>query len=607
MTNLTGNGLNALQEYGRNVFNLPSFNFLLYLLSDKNFMFSFDYAAAYRNILLAEECFGSISYVYKAHAFIDFKLPFGLVQAAFLMQNWSVQMRDSFRFRWPRLFKPFLDEMQTFQQSDEDLSYLINNDKPLPLPDAATSRDIKEDFAALVDIASPQVNTDTWVQAFSVYFVNVIAKDPNWAKSSNVFDPSIEFVNSLDLPKIRWDKGQVYIDDNLEAEQNSLLIIHLMKHVMLFVFKQINIKTDLESAEVTALTRYLGWMVCLQRKSVKLPVNKQVSMINKINTFIDGKINILSGESKKKRFLYSGREIAAISGSLLHFSEIHFQLKPHLTPFYRLLDGYILAKRHHWDIYRQLNIDRKNSYIYRSLLVFRSALEHNDWVRFDCAINQKMTICRIIRTFADASGSPVPWATSAVGHYGVGGFSWDLQFAWQMPKHTYIPWLKNAGDSQSDPCSINTEELMTQMLNIWLIKAFFPDQLFKSAILAHVDNSGVDRWIARYAAKHAFQSKLLCLQSKIEADFKCKVTPIWISSGEMILSRADALSRFEYQDMLGIKVLKINRQLFRQFKADVELVYGTVYVFYYGLFFQQSLTDTGPIFSVFCRMGFLLI
>ena len=95
------------------------------------------------------------------------------------------------------------------------MSYLINNDAPLPLPDPNSSYNNKEDFKALVDVASPQVNEDPGVQAFAVYFVNVIAKDVNWSKSSDVFDPSVEFVNSLNLPKIRWDKGQVYIDDNL--------------------------------------------------------------------------------------------------------------------------------------------------------------------------------------------------------------------------------------------------------------------------------------------------------------------------------------------------------------------------------------------------------
>ena len=98
----------------------------------------------------------------------------------------------------------------------------------------------------------------------------------------------------------------------------------------------------------------------------------------------------------------------------------------------------------------------------------------------------------------------------------------------------------------------------------------------------------MDRWIAKYAARHAFQSKLLCLQSKIEADFMCKITPIWISSEDMIISRADALSRFEYREMLGIKVLKINRQLFSQFKADVELAYGTMYVLLSYCFFPSD-------------------
>ena len=48
---------------------------------------------------------------------------------------------------------------------------------------------------------SPQVGVISWVLAFAVYFVNVIAKDVNWSKSSTVFYPSVKFVNSLDLPK----------------------------------------------------------------------------------------------------------------------------------------------------------------------------------------------------------------------------------------------------------------------------------------------------------------------------------------------------------------------------------------------------------------------
>ena len=45
------------------------------------------------------------------------------------------------------------------------------------------------------------MGVNSWVLAFAVYFVNVIAKDVNWSKSSTVFYPSVKFVNSLDLPK----------------------------------------------------------------------------------------------------------------------------------------------------------------------------------------------------------------------------------------------------------------------------------------------------------------------------------------------------------------------------------------------------------------------
>ena len=143
-----------------------------------------------------------------------------------------------------------------------------------------------------------------------------------------------------------------------------------------------------------------------------------------------------------------------------------------------------------------------------------------------------------------------------------------------MPKHCYESWLTSAGDSQSDPLSINTEELTSQMMSLWLIKTFRPKLLYKAVIRCYVDNSGVDCWISKYAAKHAFQSKLLCLCADVELGFKCEVVPTWIRS-----NCADSLSRFPYDEIHGIKVLKINRKLFSRFKADVELAYGTMYAF----------------------------
>ena len=154
-----------------------------------------------------------------------------------------------------------------------------------------------------------------------------------------------------------------------------------------------------------------------------------------------------------------------------------------------------------------------------------------------------------------------------------------MKLAWQMPKHVYQPWLALAGDTQSDPLSINSEELTAQLMSLWLVKTYRVRLLYKATMFSYVDNSGVDVWIARYSGKHAFQSKLLCLRTDIEMTYKCKVIPVWIPSREMVLSRADALSRYAYRNMLGVKVIKVNKELFRRFKADVELVYGRMYVF----------------------------
>ena len=208
-------------------------------------------------------------------------------------------------------------------------------------------------------------------------------------------------------------------------------------------------------------------------------------------------------------------------------------------------------------------------------MAFKKAVTLNEWVRFDHALKSQVSITRTLRIFSDAAGSPPPWIpSSSSGYYGMGGISWEMKLAWQMPKKVYNQWLANANDTQSNPNSINSEELTAQLMSLWLIKKFRTNMLYKAILYSYVDNSGVDVWIEKSNAKHAFQSKLLCLRSFIEMTFKCKVIPVWIPSKEMVVSRADALSRFKFRQMLGIKVIKINRTMFRQFTADVELAYS---------------------------------
>ena len=88
IADLTANGINGLQDPDIvPVNNLPSFDFLMALLADKDFFLDFDYAAAYRNIRISCQNWGLISYLYDNFVFIELSLPFGLVQAAYYMQT----------------------------------------------------------------------------------------------------------------------------------------------------------------------------------------------------------------------------------------------------------------------------------------------------------------------------------------------------------------------------------------------------------------------------------------------------------------------------------------------------------------------------------------
>ena len=88
VTDLTGNGLNGqYQPWESSVSSLPSLNFLMCLLNDKNLLISFDYQAAYRNVPYASESWGLVAFVYGGFGFIDLSMTFGYTRAAKIMQS----------------------------------------------------------------------------------------------------------------------------------------------------------------------------------------------------------------------------------------------------------------------------------------------------------------------------------------------------------------------------------------------------------------------------------------------------------------------------------------------------------------------------------------
>ena len=77
-----------------------------------------------------------------------------------------------------------------------------------------------------------------------------------------------------------------------------------------------------------------------------MSMDKRAKILKKLDRFEEGQLNVITG-TKKTPFLYNGREIASLAGSLLHFCFIHHYLRPYLTPFFRLLDSYTLTIKVH--------------------------------------------------------------------------------------------------------------------------------------------------------------------------------------------------------------------------------------------------------------------
>ena len=64
----------------------------------------------------------------------------------------------------------------------------------------------------------------------------------------------------------------------------------------------------------------------------------------------------------------------------------------------------------------------------------------------------------------------------------MGGLTPELEFAWQMKRELYLPFLRSANDTQSDPESIMSEELLAQIVHQFLLTVFRPHDLPNAAL-----------------------------------------------------------------------------------------------------------------------------
>ena len=359
------------------------------------------------------------------------------------------------------------------------------------------------------------------------------------------------------------DKGTIYMDDDIETDFGpEILLISAAKDIVIEVCNDIGIKTDLKPGPPKQEVTYLGWLFSLKLKAIKLPAQKQSKIITRLNRFLSGKVDVKTGDEKSVPFLYSPREIAALTGSLLVFINIHHDLKHRMTPFYRLLDLFDFKSTKAWDKCKRLNIN-SNYWLKQSLSTLLQAVKQNAWVPFATAARHVSPLRYSMNVYSDAAGEASRWNKCS---YGMGGICWEARLAWQMKRSLYLPYLRNSADSNKNPDSISSEELLAQQMSKWLIARLRPDTLKRAAVYCWGDNYGVQRWLTKGIAKHAFQSNMIAINNKIESSFDAKCVHPWIRSDQMEVAGADSLSRRFMEFIFGLKVVHVKAKTFAEFK-----------------------------------------
>lgn len=297
---------------------------------------------------------------------------------------------------------------------------------------------------------------------------------------------------------------------------------------------------------------------------MKLPADKRKKILERIDRFIEGKYNVVSGKLKKTLGLYNTSEVSSLTGSVTHYGSARLELKPYMTPFYRLFDLFPKERRHDKTCFRNLKI-YKDKYLLNSLLKIRTAVDENKWIPFSQVARGSGVIKSTFLAYTDAAGEKVHFFNENT--FGMGGLCLELDLVWQCPRRLYVDWLLSAGDTQRVKDSIMTEELLAAQFQKWLICKFHGKRVARSAIICTGDNDPVNGWLIRNRAKHSFQSCLVALSDVLSFTQNVTFLHSWISSQEMEWAGADILSRYPRRFMFGRKVLRVNRQLFLEFKT----------------------------------------
>ena len=167
--------------------------------------------------------------------------------------------------------------------------------------------------------------------------------------------------------------------------------------------------------------------------------------------------------------------------------------------------------------------------------------------------------------FTDAAG-----AREVGGLCGIGGISYSLGFAYQIPRHVFMPLFRDEffRDSRGAESIIAQEELLGQIFSVWYLFMKFP-KLSKFHVALHVDNTVAGAQFRRGRARYELCSFLIGGIKEILRSKDSIATISWIDTERMKSSGADALSRIRMDYIAGLSVDLISASTFGRFVREV--------------------------------------
>ena len=387
------------------------------------------------------------------------------------------------------------------------------------------------------------------LEGFKLHYENLFTPD-----NLELLDKSLR--NEY-MPFLTFTKTSVYIDDNLAVDHaRDTSVIKQMKTVFLTEFKKMRYPTDLRPGPPKNATRHLGWFMNMELQALKLPADKQKTILDKIDRFVAGDLHVKKGTPKKTRFLYNAKEIASLAGSLVHWATIHPELKPNLTPVYRLMNYFPEINS-----FRRLKI-HDNMWLLNSLKTIKLSVQLNEYVPFHTVAQAYGTPQATIRCYSDGAGKASPFNHQV---YGIGGICTDQRLAWQCKRSIFEPFLKRFPDSRPTIDHISVEELLAQQLMKFTLHKVVGNFTRRICYECIGDNEATQNALTNNKSKREFASSLISISDILAVKMNSIFIHPIISSEAMQAAGADELSRIPMKTILGIKVIKINKPMFEDF------------------------------------------